>query len=117
VRQRRRSGEYTGYVWLSFGISQVMWKPDGSAHAGTEPLRWKSTAFAADYQAATVRYYHDDPRRRRSAWDDATYRRSRPWLSIGGWFEPFPWRNRAQRHYVEQVRRLLDERPWAVPGF
>src|SRR5213079_1811149 len=60
-RERDPSGAYTGFVWLSLGISQVMWKPDGSVNAGTEPLRWKSTAFAADYQAATVRWLFDDP--------------------------------------------------------
>jgi hypothetical protein len=113
-RERARSGDYTGYVWLSLGISQVKWLADGSSHAGTEPLRWKSTAFAADYAASTVRFYYDDPRGLRSAWDDASYAPGDPWLSIGGWYRPYPWGNDRQRAYVADIQRLLAGRAWSV---
>jgi hypothetical protein len=116
ARERDRSGAYTGRVWLSLGISQVMWEPGGRVHAGTEPLRWKSTAFAVDYHAATVRFYLDDPAGRRSDWDDKTYRRGQRWLSIGGWFEPYPWRNPAQRRYIKAVQWILAARTWTPAG-
>jgi CARDB len=116
-RQTDSGGQYTGRVWQSLGISQITWKPDGSAAAGTEPLRWKSTAFAADYQAAVVRWYYDDPRGTRSAWGDSSYRPGDPWLSIGGWFNPYPWNNSSQRGYIAQVQKELANRTWAQPDF
>jgi len=103
--------------YQSLGIAQVKWLPDRSQGAGTEPLRWQSTAFNADYQAATVRFYYDDPHRRRSAWGDSSYRRGSPWLSIGGWYEPYPWGGHAQREYAHRVRHVLTTRRWAHRGF
>jgi hypothetical protein len=101
----------------SLGITQLKWRPDGEQGAGTEPLRWRSTAFNADYQAATIRFYYDDPLGRRSAWGDDTYRPGDAWLSLGGWFQPFPWDNAEQRQYVARVKRALAEHPWTRPGF
>jgi hypothetical protein len=101
----------------SLGISQVKWRPDGSVHPGTEPLRWKSTAFNADFQAATVRYFFDNPHGRRSAWGDSSYRRRQKWLSVAGWYEPYPWGNSSQREYAQRVQRVLTTRPWKRHGF
>jgi CARDB len=112
-----QNGQYTGRVWQSLGISQIKWKDDGSDGAGTEPLRWKSTAFAADYQAATVRWYYDDPSGTRSAWGDDSYAPGNEWLSIGGWYEPYPWNNSSQRGYIADVQQELADRSWAKPGF
>src|SRR4051812_10669926 len=50
----------------SLGIAQVRWIPDGSLEPGSEPLRWKSTAFNVDGQAAKIRFYYDNPSGTRS---------------------------------------------------
>jgi hypothetical protein len=116
-REKGSGGNYTGYVWQSLGITQVKWGPDGSQSAGTEPLRWKSTSFNVDYEAATVRFYYDDPQGQRAAWGDSTYKPGNQWLSIGGWFRPYPWNNPDQRAYVSAIQRILTARTWAQPGF
>lgn len=104
-------------VWQSLGIAQVKWIPNGSVGAGTEPLRWESTAFNVDFQAATVRFYFDNPEDSRSAWGDHSYVPCQRWGSIGGWYEPYPWRNAGQESYVAKVKRLLADRAWTDPGF
>jgi hypothetical protein len=101
----------------SLGISQVKWRPDGSDGAGTEPLRWKSTSFNVDYQAATVRFYYDDPDGLRSSWGDSSYRPGNRWLAIGGWFEPYPWNNPGQQRYIRDIKQMLVERTWEQPAF
>jgi hypothetical protein len=116
-RQTNGGGAYTGRVWESLGLSQVKWRPDGSLGSGTEPLRWKSTAFSVDYHAATVRWFYDNPGHTRSAWGDTRYRPHERWLSIGGWYEPYPWNNAQQRDYVSEVQQILAERTWTRPGF
>ena len=107
----------TDEVYQSMGISQIKWIPDGSVGAGTEPLRWESTAFNADYQAATLRFYFDDPDGLRSAWGDSTYSAGNAWDSLGGWFEPYPWLNSGQLSYIAEVQAHLAARTWAQPGF
>lgn len=106
-------------VYQSLGISQVRWNhPDSNdSGIGAEPLRWKSTAFNADYQASRVRFYFDNPNGLRTAWGDATYAACQNWLSIGGWFEPYPWNNSGQQSYVSTVQSKLAARTWAQPGF
>jgi hypothetical protein len=101
----------------SLGITQSKWRPDGSDGPGTEPLRWKSTSFNVDYQAATVRFYYDNPRGLRAAWGDSSYKAGEAWLSLGGWFKPYPWGNPGQRRYVRDVERTLAKRPWARSHF
>lgn len=72
-------------VYESMGITQVKWIADNSVGAGTEPLRWESTAFNIDYQAATVRFYFDNPQRARSQWGTRrTLRASRGAASAAG---------------------------------
>jgi hypothetical protein len=102
----------TDEVYESMGISQVKWIPDGSVGAGTEPLRWESTAFNVDYQAANVRFYYDDPNGVRASWRDPSYQAGQAWNSIGGWYNPYPWGNSGQLSYVQQVQQQLVNRTW-----
>ena len=104
-------------VYRSLGITQVQWTPDGSLGPGSNPLRWESTAFNLDYQAAMVRFYYDNPRGARSAWGDPTYVPCQPWRSIGGWYRPYPWANADQASYVTKVRRDLADRRWTSGSF
>ena len=104
-------------VYRSMGITQVQWTPDASVGPGSEPLRWESTAFNLDYQAAMVRFYYDNPSGARSAWGDATYVPCQPWRSIGGWFRPYPWGNADQAGYIKKVRSHLADRTWTSSSF
>jgi hypothetical protein len=108
---------HSSSVYQSLGITQVKWISDGSVGAGTEPLRWRSTAFNLDYQAATVRFYYDNPQGARSSWGDRTYAPCERWNSIGGWFEPYPWGNGGQQNYIADVRQHLANRDWTVSSF
>lgn len=104
-------------VLQSMGIAQVRWSPDGALNAGTEPLRWLSTAFNIDWQAATLRFYYDNPSGSRSAWNDPSYQPCQKWQSIGGWYRPYPWGNADQRSYVAAVQALLAQRVWSTASF
>lgn len=104
-------------VYQSLGITQVRWAPDGSLHPGTEPLRWKSTPFNVDYQAATLRFYYDNPQGTRTAWNDPSYRPCQEWNSVGGWFSPYPWNNAGQHSYVHSVQQILTDRTWTSSDF
>jgi hypothetical protein len=104
-------------VFTSMGITQVKWIPDGSIGAGTEPLRWESTAFNLDYQAAVLRFYYDNPSGTRSSWGDSSYAPCQAWRSLGGWFQPFPWGNSGQASYVANVQQRLREKIWTEPSF
>jgi hypothetical protein len=113
--QSRVSGQLD--VYQSLGITQLKWRSDGSVGAGTEPLRWESTAFNIDYQAAMVRFYYDNPSGARTAWGDGTYKPCQAWNSIGGWYEPYPWRNAGQAQYVSAVQQQLSSRAWTLASF
>jgi len=102
-------------VFQSLGITQVKWAPDGSVGAGTEPLRWESTAFNVDYQAATIRFYFDNPDGARSAWGDSSYTSGQEWNSLGGWFSPYPWNNSGQENYITAVQCRLTNKTWTAP--
>jgi hypothetical protein len=104
-------------VYQTMGICQIKWSSDGSFGAGTEPLRWKSTAFCLDYQAATLRFYFDNPQGIRSSWGDPTYQAGQAWNSVGGWYEAYPWLNAGQASYINSVQGRLSSRTWAQPGF
>jgi len=90
----------TSDVYQSLGVMQVRWTPEG-LHPGTEPLRWKSTAFNVDYWAAVVRYYFDG----RCDWCGAGYGPGQAWASIGAWWSPSPWN--ASAGYLRRVRTQL----------
>ncbi len=107
----------TPEVYRSMGITQVQWEPNGSLGPGSEPLRWESTAFNLDYQAAMVRFYFDNPDGARSAWGDASYTPCQPWPSIGGWFRPYPWGNADQAGYIAKVKANLSDRAWTSSHF
>jgi hypothetical protein len=104
-------------VYRSMGITQVQWEPDGSLGPGSEPLRWESTAFNLDYQAATVRFYYDNPSGARSAWGDASYTPCQQWPSIGGWYRPYPWGNSDQAGYIAKVQANLNDQAWTSSHF
>lgn len=109
--QSRISG--TSDVYESLGLMQIKWRPDGSVGTGTEPLRWKSTAFNADFWAASVRYYYDGA----CYWCGATYSAGQEQLSIGAWYSPYPWGNSGQQGYATKVWDHAAKRTWAQPGF
>jgi hypothetical protein len=96
----------------SLGITQVKWHPDGSEGAGTDPLRYKSTAFNIDYQASIVRFEYDNPYGKRSSWGDSTYKPLDGWLSIGAWFSCYPYNNSGQSSYISSVQSHLAARDW-----
>jgi hypothetical protein len=107
----------THEVYESLGITQVRWDPAGDFGAGTEPLRWLSTAFNVDEQAAMVRFFYDDPERSRNAWGDHSYVPCQQWNSIGGWFSPYPWNNAGQARYIQGVKTNLATTEWKASGF
>jgi hypothetical protein len=108
---------HTLEVYRSLGITQVQWTPDGSIGPGSNPLRWESTAFNLDYQAAMVRFYYDNPSGARSSWGDKTYTPCDAWRSIGGWYRPYPWGNADQAGYISDVRQHLADHTWTSGSF
>jgi hypothetical protein len=108
---------HTSNVYQSLGIAQVRWIPDGSLEPGSEPLRWESTAFNLDGQAAKIRFYYDNPGGARSSWGDSTYAPCEKWQSLGGWNSPYPWGNAEQTYYIGTVRAALDGRKWISSSF
>jgi hypothetical protein len=100
-------------VYSSLGMPQIRWAPPGCGGGwqGTEPLRWKSTAFALDFYAAQIRYYYDG----RCNWCNPGYSAGQQWNSIGAWFNPSPWGNSG--NYTQSVQQKLANRTWAQPGF
>jgi hypothetical protein len=104
----------TSDVFQSLGISQVRWP----VHPGTEPLRWRSTAFALDVYGAEIRFYYDGLAARWGhGMTDRGYGPGQQWLSIGAWFNPYPWNNAGQQDYVRKVQQYLDQRIWEQPSF
>ena len=103
----------TNDVYESMGISQIKWKPDGSQWPGTEPLRWKSTAFNIDYYAAIVRYFYDGL----CYWCGSGYGAGQAWNSIGAWFSPSPWNNAGAESYVHSVQDELAAKRWTSAAF
>jgi hypothetical protein len=107
----------TSNVYQSLGIAQVKWTPDGSVEPGTEPLRWESTAFNVDGQAAKIRFYYDNPSGARSSWGDSSYAPCEKWRSIGGWYSPYPWGSAGQAGYIATVRATLHGHEWTSASF
>jgi hypothetical protein len=103
----------TSDVYTSMGISQIKWSPDGSQWPGTEPLRWRSTAFNLDYYGAQIRYYYDGD----CGWCGAGYGAGQQWNSIGAWYDPSPWNNGGAQSYIQKVQSSLSDRTWSQPGF
>lgn len=100
-------------VYESMGISQIKWRPDSSRNPGTEPLRWKSTAFVADYAGAGLRFYYDGL----CTYCGAGYSAGQQWQSVGAHFQPSPWWNAGAQYYVSRVKVRLNDRTWARDDF
>ena len=90
---------------------QIKWTPQG-LQLGTEPLRWKSTAFNVDYWASVVRYYFDGL----CDWCASGYTPGQEWNSIGAWYNPTPWGS-ASSTYQAHVQDKVAQLPWALPAF
>jgi hypothetical protein len=101
----------TSDVYQSLGIIQIKWSPSGQ-NMGTEPLRWKSTAFNVDYWASVVRYYYDGL----CTWCGAGYTAGQDWASIGAWFNPSPWIT-GSTSYVDSAKAHMAQKPWTSPLF
>jgi hypothetical protein len=104
-------------AYQSLGITQVRWDPQGDYGAGTNPVRWLSTAFNLDEQGAMVRFFYDNPAGSRTQWGDKTYEPCQAWNSIGGWFSPYPWANAGQAHYIASVKTNLETTVWKSQKF
>jgi hypothetical protein len=101
-------------VYESMGIMEVKWAGNATCPgAGTEPLRWESTAFNLDFYAAYVRWLYDGYTVRMS-WIPNIYKGD-PWQSIGGWFGSGG--NAAAQQYISWVQNQLAAKPWLQPGF
>ena len=100
-------------VYESMGLTQIKWRPDGSLNPGTEPLRWKSTAFNADYWGSEIRYYYDGY----CGWCNPGYSPGQDWNSIGAWYNPSPWNASDAQAYVSRIQGFLAARTWEQPGF
>jgi hypothetical protein len=98
----------TSDVYQSMGLTQIKWKPDNSQGPGTEPLRWKSTAFSLDYYGASIRYFYDGL----CDWCGSGYAAGEAWNSIGAWFQPDPWGNQDAQDYARDVQEELADRSW-----
>lgn len=103
----------TSDVYESLGLMQIKWRPDGSRHNGSEPLRWKSTAFNVDFWAATVRYYFDGM----CSWCGAGYAAGQERSSVAAWFAPTPWGGSSQQTYATKVWDHAAASTWARIGF
>ena len=111
--QARIAGSNEEEVYESMGITSLKWMPEGSEPPGTEPLRWKSTAFNLDFLASQLRYYYDGL----ATWVKGSYREGEAWNSVAAWFEPAPWKGSQQVWYIDYLKRILEEKPWDSPNF
>ena len=102
----------------SLGLAQIRWRPDRSLNPGSEPLRWKSTAFNLDVYGANIRFYYDGYAAQWGAgMTDRGYTAGQAWMSIGAHFNPYPWNNAGQRDYIVKVQDYLAQRIWTTPDF
>jgi hypothetical protein len=102
----------------SLGVAQDRWRPDGSLNPGSEPLRWKSTAFNLDLYGANIRFYYDGYAAQWGPGMTANgYTAGQDWMSIGAHFNPYPWNSQGQRDYIVKVKSYLAQRIWATPDF
>jgi hypothetical protein len=102
-------------VYQSMGLMQCKWLGGISTdiNAGTEPLRWQSTAFNLDYYAHYVRWLYDGYTTGIS-WIPNIYK-GNGWQSIGGWYGGGG--NAAAQQYIASVQNNLANRVWAQAGF
>jgi hypothetical protein len=100
---------------ISFGLTQIK----STVSKGTYPLSELSTAFNADYFAASFRYYYDgtatwlnDP----CCFSGATYQAGDVWGSAGAWFAG-RWYTQGAIDYINKVKGHFVYRTWTQPGF
>ena len=102
-------------VYESLGISQIKWRVAHNGlnemNPGTEPLRWRSTAFVLDYYGASIRYYFDGL----CDWCGSAYQAGDSWNSIGAWYSG-QWAVNVSA-YIDRVKQRLADRAWENPGF
>ncbi len=111
--QARIGGSNEEEVYESMGITSLKWMPEGLEPPGTEPLRWKSTAFNLDFLGSQFRYYYNGL----ATWIGAGYEAGDAWNSIAAWFEPSPWKGSQQDWYISYLQRIMGEKPWLSPNF
>jgi hypothetical protein len=100
---------------LSFGLMQIK----STVSKGTYPLSKLSTAFNADYYAASFRYYYDGA----ATWlnspccfSGTTYKAGDVWGSVGAWFAG-RWYTAGAVDYINAVKGRLVNRTWSQAGF
>ncbi|HEV7461510.1 MAG TPA: hypothetical protein VGN78_13315, partial [Solirubrobacteraceae bacterium] len=102
----------------SLGLAQDRWRPDASLNPGSEPLRWKSTAFNLDLYGANIRFYYDGYAAQWGPGMTANgYTAGQAWMSVGAHFNPYPWNNQGQRDYIVKVKDYLAQRIWTTRDF
>lgn len=111
----------TGDVWQSLGLTQVKWLPEFlgsfSGWDGTEPLRWKSTAFNLDFWGRSLRSAYDgledwlltEPNSSGSRNQD--YAAGDLWGCVGFWFSG-DWYSTGSQNYIALVQGHMTTRPW-----
>jgi len=116
--QARHSKNAHGcFVYQSMGVMQCKWIADPNNKqgtgigAGTEPLRWKSTAFNLDFYGHYVRWLFDGG----CNWCNRTLYVGNAWQSIGGWFGDNGDIN--AQNYIKDVQGFLAGRNWTKKGF
>ena len=102
--------ETRGDEGLSLGVMQIK----RTVHRGTAPLSARSTAFNLDYYGSVFRYYYDG----KADWLDREqrgepYRPGDEWGSVGAHYAG-RWHTPAAEGYIENVRRLLEQRAWEI---
>lgn len=111
--QARIAGSNEEEVYESMGITSLKWTPEGLQPPGTEPLRWKSTAFNLDFLGSQLRYYYNGL----ATWIKGGYEAGDAWNSVGAWFEPTPWNGSQQAWYISYLQRIMSEKPWLSASF
>jgi hypothetical protein len=109
--QARIAGTLEAYE--SMGVMQVRWRADNSSlAAGTEPLRWQSTAFNLDFYGSTLRWMYNGL----CPWCGTGYGPGQAWNTIGGWYGGGPWGGTADQWYIADVQDALHFRYWEDVG-
>jgi len=107
-------------VYEALGIMQIKWRPcavGNTPHPGTDPLRWKSTAFNLDYYGAWIRAFFDGvvtwPVFCRNG-QRIPYFAGSQWDSVGAWYDPTPTSGSCPsvEAYISNVRQRYNERVW-----
>jgi autotransporter family porin len=100
-------------VYSSLGLTQVKWRwPEGSGGwAGTEPLRWKSTAFNLDVWGQQFRSCFDGKEEWLRSNGFPKYSPGDEWGCVGKWFSGGWWDSDAVE-YVDSVKNILVNKTW-----